>query len=59
MSYYPSRLNLSKGGAAGRLRWICVESALQYVRGAAELFRSFQGFWINPALEEAFRTSDA
>ncbi|MEE1866996.1 DNA methyltransferase [Pseudomonas auratipiscis] len=50
-------------GMAGRAveenqrRWICIESALQYVRGAAELFRSFQGYCINPALEEAFKSS--
>lgn len=32
-------------------RWVCVEAVLQYLRGAAELFRSARGFWINPALE--------
>ncbi|MDN7631036.1 site-specific DNA-methyltransferase [Burkholderia cenocepacia] len=32
-------------------RWICVELALQYVRAAAERFRTCPGFWIDPSLE--------
>ena len=56
---FSGRAMTGRAAEENQRRWFCVESALQYVRGAAELFRSFQGFWINPALEEAFRTSDA
>lgn len=35
---------------AGR-RWMGAELMLELVRGAAERFREFSGFWINPALE--------
>ena len=56
---FSGRAMTGRAAEENQRRWICVESALQYVRGAAELFRSFQGFWINPALEEAFGTSDA
>jgi len=40
------------GLAAERLgrRWIVTEWILQYLRGAAELYRGFPGFHINPAL---------
>jgi site-specific DNA-methyltransferase (cytosine-N4-specific) len=31
-------------------RWLCVEQMLEYVRGGAELFRPFKGFWLNPAV---------
>lgn len=37
--------------------WITGERALQYVRGAAELFRERPGFRINPQLEQAFAGS--
>ncbi|MDC6536566.1 site-specific DNA-methyltransferase [Pseudomonas syringae] len=36
-------------------RWLCVEIMLEYLRGGAELFRPFQGFWMNPALARAGR----
>jgi len=40
------------GLAAQRLgrRWIVTEWILQYLRGAAELYRGFPGFQLNPAL---------
>ena len=40
------------GLSAERLgrRWIVAEWIVQYLRGGAELFRSFDGFWLNPAL---------
>lgn len=40
------------GLAAERLgrRWLVTEWILQYIRGAAELFRDYPGFGINPAL---------
>lgn len=40
------------GLAAERLgrRWLVTEWMLQYIRGAAELFRDFPGFMLNPAL---------
>lgn len=31
-------------------RWLCLELMLEYIRGGAELFRPFKGFWINPSL---------
>lgn len=31
-------------------RWLSTECMLEYVRGAAERFRSSPGFWLNPAL---------
>lgn len=34
-------------------RWLCVEQVLEYVRGGAELFRPFNGFWMNPAVDGA------
>lgn len=54
---FAGRSMTGRAAEENQRRWICVESALQYVRGAAELFRSFQGFWIHPALEEAFKSS--
>ncbi|MBR8048859.1 DNA methyltransferase [Burkholderia multivorans] len=44
---------IKTGKAAEHLgrRWICVELALQYVRAAAERFRTCPGFWIDPSLE--------
>lgn len=40
------------GLASERLgrRWIITEWILEYMRGAAELFREAPGFWMNPAL---------
>ncbi len=40
------------GLAAQRLgrRWLTVEWMLEYVRGSAECFRSFEGFGLNPAI---------
>lgn len=40
------------GLAAERLgrKWLVTEWILQYIRGAAELFRDYPGFWMNPAL---------
>lgn len=42
------------GLAAERLgrRWLVAEWILEYLRGAAELFRSFSGFGLHPALAE-------
>ncbi|NMS37193.1 DNA methyltransferase, partial [Vibrio parahaemolyticus] len=34
---------------AGR-RWVACDLILEYVRTQAELFSSFAGFWMNPAL---------
>lgn len=41
------------GLAAERLgrRWLVTEWILQYIRGAAELFRGSEGFWENPVIE--------
>ena len=36
-------------------RWLVTEWILQYLRGAAELFRGSEGFWMNPALNAALR----
>ncbi|MFM0265495.1 DNA methyltransferase [Paraburkholderia sediminicola] len=44
---------MKTGMAAERLgrRWVCAELALEYVRAAAERFRSCAGFDLHPAIE--------
>lgn len=44
---------IRSGLAAERLgrRWLVVEWMLQYIRGAAELFRDAKGFRLHPALQ--------
>lgn len=39
---------------AGR-RWLVTEWILQFLRGAAELFRESNGFWMNPALDAVIK----
>ncbi len=45
------------GLAAERLgrRWLVTEWILQYLRGAAELFRESPGFWLNPLLANGMK----
>ena len=50
-----ARIAARTGLAAERLgrRWIATEWILQYARGAAELFRQFDGFQMHPAMQWA------
>ena len=32
-------------------RWVACDLVLEYIRTQAELFTSFPGFWLNPALD--------
>ncbi|CRN65276.1 Modification methylase PvuII [Pseudomonas aeruginosa] len=32
--------------------WLCTEIMLEYIRGGAELFRQYPGFWLNPYLKD-------
>lgn len=45
---------LTTGKAAEQLRrrWIVSEFLLEYIRGAAERFRTDPGFWIHPAMKQ-------
>ena len=52
---FGGRMMTGRAAEENGRRWICVESVLEYVRGAAELFASARGFWLNPALSEAFQ----
>lgn len=47
------------GLAAERLgrRWLVTEWIYQYIRGAAEMFRDFEGFWLNPIMESTHMPS--
>jgi len=51
---FGGRMMTGRAAEENGRRWICVESVLQYVRGAAELFAQARDFWLNPALKQTF-----